>query len=94
MTTRDVPAADSRSRLSARDFSMVIALAAIGAPFVEAWGRITGTEPLYNRESLSALRHGRAFPHDEAAADLGYAPRPLEATVADTIAWFRSRAAG
>ncbi len=33
MTTRDVPAADSRSRLSARDFSMVIALAAIGAFF-------------------------------------------------------------
>jgi dihydroflavonol-4-reductase len=71
-----------------------LALAAIGAPFVEAWGRITGTEPLYNREALSALRHGQAFPHDEAAADLGYAPRPLEVTVADTIAWFRSRAAG
>lgn len=73
-------------------FDAPLPLAAIGAPFVEAWGHLVGAEPLYNRESLSALRHGRAFSRDEAVRDLGYAPRPLEETVADTIGWFRDQA--
>ncbi len=85
---------EAASGVRAPRLAAPMGLAAIGAPIVEAWGRFRGTEPLFNRESLDALRHGQAFPHVEAARDLGYDPRPLEDTVADTVAWFRGRAAG
>jgi len=31
----------------------------------------------------------RDIRHDKAARELGYAPRPLAETAADTVAWFR-----
>lgn len=68
-----------------------MALARIGAPFVEIASRLAGAEPLYTRESLRALRGHRDVRHDKATRELGYAPRPLETTLADTLAWFGSR---
>jgi dihydroflavonol-4-reductase len=68
-----------------------MALARAGAPFVELFGRLSRAEPLYTRDSLYALRHHHDVRHDKAARELGHAPRPLEATLADTLAWFREQ---
>jgi dihydroflavonol-4-reductase len=41
--------------------------------------------------ALRDLRGNRCISHARAAADLGYAPRPLRETLADTLAWFNER---
>ncbi|HEU4382684.1 MAG TPA: NAD-dependent epimerase/dehydratase family protein [Anaeromyxobacteraceae bacterium] len=66
-------------------------LARLAAPFAEAWARLAGADPLFTRESLHALRHGRGVRGDEAARDLHFAPRPFEETVRDALDWFRRR---
>ena len=63
-------------------------LALMGAPFVVAAGRITGREPLYTIEALRALRANREISTAKARAELGFAPRPLERTVRDTLEWY------
>ncbi len=60
------------------------------APVAELLGRLSGREPGLTRDSMLALRTGNpVVRHDKARAELGYAPRPLRTTVADTLRWFR-----
>ena len=66
-----------------------MALARLGAPFMSAWARLTGGEPLYTAEALKALRGHKDVVGDRAVRELGHAPRPLPETIADSIAWFR-----
>jgi len=63
-------------------------LAHIGVPFTTAFARLTGKQPLYTSGSLRALCSNRNISHGKAAQDLGYHPRPLRETVADTVRWF------
>jgi len=58
------------------------------APFAELGGRLLRREPLYTRESLSALRANPDIRHDKATQALGHQPRSFEETVRDTYAWF------
>jgi dihydroflavonol-4-reductase len=59
------------------------------APCAELWSHLTGTEPRFTRDSLAALRTcNPAISHAKASEELDFAPRPLRATVADTLAWF------
>jgi len=65
-------------------------LARIGVPFLKLWAVITRSKPLYTSESIKILR--TAHPNinsDKAAKDFGYTSRPFEATLGDTIEWFR-----
>jgi dihydroflavonol-4-reductase len=55
----------------------------------EAVGRVTGREPFVTLDGLRMARHKMFFSSDKAIRDLGYAPRPAEAGLADAIAWFR-----
>jgi dihydroflavonol-4-reductase len=73
-------------------FTSPMWLARLGAPFVGAFSKPTGAEPLYTSESLHALRNHRHISGARARAELGYAPRPLEQTIADTLAWFAGSA--
>jgi dihydroflavonol-4-reductase len=65
-------------------------LARAGAPLVAAFHRVAGGMPLFTPESLRALRCGRNISSAKARRDLGWSPRPLVETVADTYAWFRA----
>jgi dihydroflavonol-4-reductase len=65
-------------------------MARLGAPLATGWARLTRGRPVYTHASLHALRNHRHVRHDKAARELGYAPRPLEQTVADFFAWLRS----
>ena len=66
-------------------------LARVGAPFVTAWSQLTRTQPLYTSEALVALRANRSISHGKASVELGYTPRPIEVSIADTLRWFRER---
>lgn len=60
------------------------------APLVEALtpkNRI----PLFTRDSLHALEYSPAVSHHKATVELGYSPRPIHVSVADTIRWFDDR---
>jgi len=65
--------------------------ARLGTPFLGAYCTITGSRPLYTRDSLTILKYAHTnIRGDKAAKELGYRPRPLEETVRDTWEWFRS----
>lgn len=63
-------------------------LARIGAPFVSAFDRLNGRQPLYTGYSLETLCGHRNISHRKATGELGYNPRPLEETIFDTLRWF------
>ncbi len=56
----------------------------------EGIARITGIAPLVTRDHLRMARKLMFFSSAKASRDLGYAPRPASAAVADAIAWFRA----
>ncbi|MFO7566788.1 MAG: SDR family oxidoreductase [Enhygromyxa sp.] len=62
--------------------------ARLGVPFARVAARLSNSEPLFTRESLEVLISNRSISSRKARAELGYSPRPLARTVADTLAWF------
>jgi dihydroflavonol-4-reductase len=63
-------------------------LAELALPLMEKLATIRGSQPLYTRAMLSALRSNQNISHARAARDLGYAPRPFLETLTDTLNWF------
>ena len=61
------------------------------APVIEAYYRVTGAAPRFTRNSLRLLSLGVTVDSARARRELGYAPRPIRETIADTVAWFRAR---
>lgn len=60
-----------------------------GLPFITLFSRITGTVPLYTKESLEIIRNSnRCISNKKAVAELGFNPRPVEETVRDIFGWF------
>jgi dihydroflavonol-4-reductase len=68
-------------------------LAELGLPFLERLATLRGSQPLYTRAMLSALRSNRHITHARASHDLGYSPRPFLETLTDTLAWFAQKRA-
>jgi len=65
-------------------------LAELGVPFLKAYARLRGTDPLYTKESLEILKTShRNISSEKARKELGYNPRPLEETIRDTLDWFK-----
>ena len=63
-------------------------LARACAPVVTAVSQWTGARPIFTSVSLRALAGNRNISHAKATRELGYKPRPLRETLADTIRWF------
>jgi dihydroflavonol-4-reductase len=64
--------------------------AKLGLPFITAFSRLTGTEPLYTSESLEIVAKGsRMISNVKARTELGLNPRPLNDTIRDLISWFK-----
>ena len=68
-----------------------LALAQMVAPLATAMARARGKRALLTSVALRDLRGNRCISHARASADLGYAPRPLHQTLADTLSWLRQR---
>jgi dihydroflavonol-4-reductase len=65
-------------------------LAHAGLPFVTAYSKISGTEPLYTSESLKIIKEGSKYiSNEKARQELGFSPRGLETTLTDFISYFR-----
>jgi dihydroflavonol-4-reductase len=58
------------------------------APVVTAVSQWTGARPIFTNVSLKALANNRNISHAKATRELGYEPRPISETLADTIRWF------
>lgn len=65
-----------------------LGLLAVGAPLAEGLSRLVGREPIFSPVAVDALRPA-TISHAKASDELGYTPRPLEATIAETMAWLR-----
>lgn len=63
-------------------------LARIGVPFIGAYAKLTGSQPLYTGPSLRALTEHRECDNGKARTELGFAPRPLATTIAETFAFY------
>ncbi|MDD2877595.1 MAG: NAD-dependent epimerase/dehydratase family protein [Acidiphilium sp.] len=61
------------------------------ATLMEAWARLSGTEPLMTRDMLTMARKLMFFSSAKAIAALGYAPRPVEAAMRDALTDFCRR---
>jgi dihydroflavonol-4-reductase len=66
-----------------------IPLARLGLPFGALVARITGRPARFTHEALEALVNHRDVRRDKAERELGYRPRPLAATLADSYAWLK-----
>jgi len=63
-------------------------LARVGLPFISAYSALTGAQPIYTGPSLRALTEHRECNNAKARAELGFRPRPLESTVAETLSFY------
>jgi len=57
----------------------------------EAWGRLTGKEPMLTRDALKMARYKMFFSSERAKAELGYSHRPWQQAVGDALDWFRAQ---
>jgi dihydroflavonol-4-reductase len=60
------------------------------AAVAEAWGRLTGKEPMVTFDSLRMARKKMYFSAARAERELGYRARPADQALTDAIQWFRA----
>lgn len=65
-----------------------VSVARACAPIVTTVSRWMGVRPIFTSVSLKALSSNRNISHAKATRELGYEPRPIKETLADTIRWF------
>ena len=63
-------------------------LALFAARLAEWYYRITRTRPRFTRYSIETLLSNSAISSQKAAVELGYHPRSLAVSIADTVAWW------
>lgn len=65
-------------------------LARMGIPFMAMYARWKHRDPLYTKTSLAILQSAnRNIINDKARKTLGFSPRKLDESIADTVAWFK-----
>jgi dihydroflavonol-4-reductase len=69
-------------------FILPLRIAKTGAPIATFIDRIQGKDPLFTPIAMMELESNPNISHLKASKELGYQPRPLEQTIADTINWF------
>jgi dihydroflavonol-4-reductase len=65
-------------------------LAKTSAPAAMFFDRFRGRRPLFTPISMKELESNPDISHARASKELGYQPRPIEQTIADTVAWFQT----
>lgn len=64
------------------------------APFTEAWSKVCKTTPTLTPYALKTLFSNSNISSEKAKSELGYAPRPITATLADFVRWARKEEVG
>jgi dihydroflavonol-4-reductase len=66
-------------------------IAKMGVPFIKMYAKIKQTQPLYTTDSIVILKEcNRNIQHTKATNELGFNPRPIEETLADTFEWYKT----
>jgi dihydroflavonol-4-reductase len=63
-------------------------LAELAAKVTPLYYRITKSKPRFTPYSLEVLQSNSDISHAKATKELGYKPRPVRETIADTVRWF------
>jgi dihydroflavonol-4-reductase len=66
-----------------------VGLAGFVAGLMERFYRLTKSPPRFTRYALRTVLDNSTFCYAKAQGELGYTPRPLPETIADTIEWWR-----
>jgi len=69
-------------------FKMPFSLAEFAARFTPWYYQHTKVKPRFTPYSLEVLQSNADISHKKAERDLGYQPRPLIETIADTVRWY------
>jgi farnesol dehydrogenase len=69
------------------------AVAKASGAMMKGWARLTGGTPKLTPDLVEVYRHDWAYRSDRAAAEIGYAWRPLEQGLTETVAWLRESGA-
>ena len=69
-------------------FKIPFNLAEFSSRFTPAYYRWRKTKPKFTPYSLEVLQSNSDISHAKASRELGYAPRPLYASITDTVRWF------
>jgi dihydroflavonol-4-reductase len=67
-----------------------LGLARAAAPLAEAFVRLAGKRALFTSISMKELGSNRQVSHERATRELDYEPRPFQATLSDTLNWYRA----
>ncbi|NOZ87624.1 MAG: NAD-dependent epimerase/dehydratase family protein [Deltaproteobacteria bacterium] len=65
-------------------------VAKMATPLASVYYDLTGKRPRFTRYSIEHLEKGSRVDRSLSERHLGYTPRPLEDTIADTVRWFGS----
>lgn len=66
-----------------------MAFARIAAIFAPAYYRFSKSKPRFTSYALATVTSNCNISNIKAKRELGYAPRPLSDSIADTVQWFR-----
>jgi dihydroflavonol-4-reductase len=69
-------------------FRMPMKLARFAARFMPLYYRLSSARPRFTPYSLETLEGNSVISHAKARRELGYAPRALRESLADTVRWF------
>jgi dihydroflavonol-4-reductase len=69
-------------------FKIPFSLASFTAQFTPIYYRLTHSKPRFTSYSLATVTSNSYISHAKANLELGYHPRPLKETLADTARWF------
>jgi dihydroflavonol-4-reductase len=78
--------------MTGKQFSRIhipFSLARAASAFTPIYYRLSGAKPRFTSYSLATLRSNSDISHEKASRELGYRPRNLKETLADTVEWFR-----
>jgi dihydroflavonol-4-reductase len=72
-----------------RFISFPLPIVKIVAPLAELYYKITKTKPLFTRYAIETIISNSDISYEKAKKELGYKPRKLLNTIADTVDWWR-----
>jgi len=70
-------------------FKLPAWLAGAIAIFTPAYYRLANKKPRFTKHSLRVLRSNSIISSQKARQQLGYSPRPIKESIADTVQWFK-----
>jgi dihydroflavonol-4-reductase len=67
-------------------------VAHVGLPFIRLFSKLKGEHPLYTKDSLDILKESHQnISNQKARIELGFNPRPLAVSLADTFEWYKQQ---